>query len=282
MLADLTFKVFPAAEAHATVRVEAGELDAALTVMAAVQRERFDLEAIDITPPGTVWLRLGGFAEALETRVDALRRVAGTRASVLTGEEDASVWRDTREFGWVGHGAALIRVPITLPRLRAFDEALAGSTAERRYSVAGNLAWVSWPGPVEPLDAILSHHGLAGQVLTGPPGPPFIGAVAANVFEERLRIVLDPSAGSRGVPERATPHPTRPVQPAPRRHGARRGDVRALRLLPGGVSDLRGARRGDGLAARAHRADEAGARGRPVGGRRAGRTSTGASAASAA
>jgi hypothetical protein len=83
-------------------------------------------------------------------------------------------------------------VPLTLPHLRPFDAAVAGRTAERRYSVAGNLAWMSWPGPIETLDAILRDLGLVGQVLIGPPGRPFIGAVVANPFEERLRGVMDP------------------------------------------------------------------------------------------
>ena len=68
ILAELTFKVFPAAEAHATIRVGAADLASAAALMAAVQRARFDLEALDLEPPGTVWLRLGGFREALADR----------------------------------------------------------------------------------------------------------------------------------------------------------------------------------------------------------------------
>jgi glycolate oxidase FAD binding subunit len=203
VLAELTFKVFPAAEARATMRVEARDLDAALDVMAAVQRERFDLEAIDLAPPGTLWLRLGGFAEGIATRVEALRRVVGTRAIVLTGDDEAAVWRDAREFGWAPPGGSMVRVPITLPRLRGFDDAVAGAGGERRYSVAGSLAWVSWPDPVEGLDAILRDLGVVGQVLTGPAGRPYLGAVAANAFEERLRGVMDPQGRFR-----ATSHPS--------------------------------------------------------------------------
>jgi hypothetical protein len=35
---------------------------------------------------------------------------------------------------------------------------------------------------------------LTGQVLLGPPGRRFIGAVSPNAFEERLRGVMDPDA----------------------------------------------------------------------------------------
>ena len=69
LLAELTFKVFPAAEAHVTLRIDAGSIGAAVDVLSAVQRERFELAAADVTQPGTVWLRLGGFADALPTRL---------------------------------------------------------------------------------------------------------------------------------------------------------------------------------------------------------------------
>lgn len=192
VLAELTFKVFPEAEAHATLRIATGDVAAAMGVMATVQRERFDLEALDITPPGTVWLRIGGFAEALAARVDLLRRVVGAAATVLVGDDEAAVWREAREFGWVPVGAALVRVPITLPRLGPLDEALSGHTADVRYSVAGNLAWIAWPESPPMLDALLRDQRLVGQAIIGPPGRSLIGAVGANPFEERLRSVMDP------------------------------------------------------------------------------------------
>jgi glycolate oxidase FAD binding subunit len=193
VLAELTFKVFPEAEAHATLRVETGDLAAALALMAVVQRERFDLEALDITPPGTVWLRVGGFAEALDARVTLLRTVVGTSAAVIVGDEDAAVWQDAREFGWVPAHSALVRVPITLPQLRTLDGVVAGHGGEARYSIAGNLAWVAWPLAVDTLAALLHDLGLVGQVILGPPGRSLIGAVTANAFGERLRGVMDPN-----------------------------------------------------------------------------------------
>jgi glycolate oxidase FAD binding subunit len=192
VLAELTFKVFPEADAHQTLRIDTGDVEAAIAVMATVQRERFDLEALDITPPGTVWLRLGGFAEALDARVDLLRRVTGVVAAVIVGDDEAAVWREAREFGWVRAGAALVRVPMTLPQLRPLDAALSHEGADARYSVAGNLAWIAWPTSIESLDAVLRDHGLVGQVIVGPPQRRLIGAVSPNTFGERLRAVMDP------------------------------------------------------------------------------------------
>jgi len=39
-----------------------------------------------------------------------------------------------------------VRVPLSLPQVHPLDVALAGGDAVRRYAVAGNLAWVAWPG----------------------------------------------------------------------------------------------------------------------------------------
>lgn len=193
VVAELTFKVFPAPAAHATVRVDGGDLEQALSLMAAVQRARFDLEAIDLTPPGVLTLRLGGAAEAIDERADALRQAVAHGAQVLTGEDDAAVWREARDLSWVPAGVTLVRVPLSLPQVHALDVALAAADAVRRYAVAGNLAWIAWPGPIDGIDALLRAQGLVGQVLAGASDSPFIGAAAPNPFEQRLRSVLDPA-----------------------------------------------------------------------------------------
>jgi glycolate oxidase FAD binding subunit len=194
VLAELTFKVFPAAEAHATIRVDAADLPAAGALMATVQRARFDLEAVDLEPPGTVWLRLGGFREALGTRVAALQHAIGAPGEILTGDEDAAVWRNAREFAWAPREASLVRVPISPPTVPPLDAALSRYDAVRRYAVAGNLALIGWRDSLEGLSDLLSGMDLIGQVLLGTPGTCFIGAVKPNVFEDRLRTALDPDA----------------------------------------------------------------------------------------
>jgi len=157
-----------------------------------VQRARFDLEAIDLTPPGVLTLRLGGASEAIDVRARALTQAIGHDARIFTGEDDAAVWREARELSWVPAGTAVVRVPLSLPQVHALDVALAGGDGVRRYAVAGNLAWIAWPGQIESLGGILLEQGLVGLVLAGPSGSPFIGATAPNPFEQRLRSVMDP------------------------------------------------------------------------------------------
>jgi glycolate oxidase FAD binding subunit len=194
ILAELTFKVFPAAEAHATIRVDAADLPSASALVAMVQRARFDLEALDLEPPGTVWLRLGGFREALAARVAALQQTIDKVSEILTGDEDAALWRDAREFAWAPRDTSLVRVPISLPTLPALDAALSRYGAVRRYAVAGNLALIGWTHSLDALSDVLHDMGLTGQVLLGTSGRRFIGALASNAFEERLRGVMDPDA----------------------------------------------------------------------------------------
>jgi glycolate oxidase FAD binding subunit len=194
VLAELTFKVFPAAEAHATLRVVATDLQAAVTLVATVQRAGFDLEALDIEPPATVWFRLAGFRDALGSRVDAVQHALGGCADVSTGADEPAVWRDAREFAWAPAGHFLVRVPTTLPVVTRLDAALEWYEAARRYTVAGNLALIAWNGALDSLAALLQDLALEGQVLVGPAGRPFIGAVPASAIDERLASVMDPDA----------------------------------------------------------------------------------------
>jgi glycolate dehydrogenase FAD-binding subunit len=192
IFAELTFKVFPRAEAYATIRAEAADLEAALGTLASVRGGRFDLEAADIEAPSTLWLRLGGFVEALASRIAALQRSIGVPSVALEGDADTALWQRAREFAWVSPGAALVRVPIAPSRLASLDAALGPANAPRRYAVGGNVAFVAWPGAVDDLSRDLEALGLVGQVLIGPPGRPFIGAVKPSEFERRVEAVMDP------------------------------------------------------------------------------------------
>ena len=64
--------------------------------------------------------------------------------------------------------------------------------ALRRYALAGNVAFVSWPQSLDEIDAALKTLALTGQVLIGPPGTPSLGAVPDDEFGRRVATVLDP------------------------------------------------------------------------------------------
>ncbi len=199
VVAEVTFKVFPAPAEHATVRVDAGDLAAGLSLMMAIQRQPFDLEAIDLTPPGLLTLRIGGAAEAIEVRAVALAQALGRDARILRGDDDAAVWQEARELTWADRRAALVRVPITSSGVRPLEDALSGHDSTRRYAVAGNLAWIAWRPELAVLDGVLRAQHLVGQVLAGDTSRAFIGASLPNPFAERLRSVMDPTARFAGA-----------------------------------------------------------------------------------
>lgn len=191
-LTEVTFKIFPAAQVHATLRVDVDGLPAALELLTALQRARLDLEALDLLPPSTLCLRIGGFSEAMPERVDALRRVFAGQVEVLDGDDDARVWREAREFAWADGAETLVRVPITPAVVARFDAAIADLDARRRYTVAGNLALVATGATPARVDAVLTPLGLTGQLLRGASARPFLGVPIANPVDARLRAVMDP------------------------------------------------------------------------------------------
>lgn len=199
-LAELTFKVFPRPDAFATVSVATADLHTALTLVARLHRARFDLDALDMVPnesgaaTWSVLVRIGGFREALDARLETLRQAIGDATTIHLDSDDDDIWRGTREFAWVPRGTTLVRVPTTLPLVPRVEEMLTAAATRRRYAVAGNLTLVAWPGPLDALASGLRDLGLAGQLILGdaPADAPFIGALAANPFADRLRGVLDP------------------------------------------------------------------------------------------
>jgi glycolate oxidase FAD binding subunit len=81
ILTEVTFKVFPAPPATATLRAEFGSLGAAVNALVSLTRSRFDLEALDLVPESptadgaaTLWVRIGGAADDLSRRLERISR----------------------------------------------------------------------------------------------------------------------------------------------------------------------------------------------------------------
>ncbi|MDX6717316.1 MAG: glycolate oxidase binding subunit [Baekduia sp.] len=195
VLVRMSFKVFPAPEAWATQRVTTNGLADALELTARLGGSTFELEALDLVPPGELWLRLGGPASTLAPRLDRLAAFVDRPAERIDGDEEARCWRAARELDWVPADAALAKVAAMPRRLADLDRALHAAGAERRYSRAGNLAWVAWPAqrPLSELHAALDGLGLAGTLLRGGTGAaPLLGAKRGGAFAHRVRTALDP------------------------------------------------------------------------------------------
>ena len=192
VLVELSFKVFPSPKAYTTLQVAFDKFTDALAATVRLTKAPFDLEALDLQPPATLLIRIGGLSEALPPRIKRLETFLERSGETLAGEAEASFWEALREFRWGPEGASLVKVPLTPKRLLLLDEQLERAGAERRYSVAANLAWVAWPNEASELDALLSGLELSGLLLKGPPERLRLGKITGDGLLTRIKATLDP------------------------------------------------------------------------------------------
>jgi glycolate oxidase FAD binding subunit len=199
---DLTFKVFPAPRSNLTLSLTYPNLEAALAATYRLVTAPFDMEALDLEPLASdqtaVAIRIGGLSEALLARLahiqDFLKHeaVEPVTAVVVEGEAEVELWRQVREFSWVADGLRLIKVPIPPKRIPILEANRSERPLPRRYSVGGNVAWLAVED-IGALGATLTELDLAGMVLFGPPGQPYIGVRKGMVLTDRVKRALDPS-----------------------------------------------------------------------------------------
>jgi hypothetical protein len=139
-----------------------------------------------------LWVRLGGWEDAIPARVARLRTLLAAGEQVAADTE-AALWQDLREFAWVPAGAALVKVPVTPAVIPALEQLLTGVDTPRRYIGGGNLAWVAWRGPLEELSALLATLSLSGLVILGSTPRPEIGGYSQSAFGLRVQRALDPN-----------------------------------------------------------------------------------------
>jgi glycolate oxidase FAD binding subunit len=192
VMAEVTFKVFPRPRAHATLRVDFPDLGAALAAVGRLGASPFDFEGLELDPPGTLWLRLGGAPETLAGRLGHLEAFSGRTGQTLEGEADADFWRRRVPLPADPAIQLLVKVPVTLAAIPELDGLLAAAGAARQYGAGASVAWIAWPGPAANLDALLTARGLSGLVLAGPSIRPLIGRVRGEGLRRRLKAALDP------------------------------------------------------------------------------------------
>lgn len=199
ILVELTFKVFPGPAGYATLKVDYAALDEALVALSRLATSPLECQAVDLEPAQqeagvTMWVRLGGLAEAMPARLERMREFLGGGQG-FQGPEESSLWQQARELAWVPPGWLLLKVPLTPRRIPPLAARLRERQARCRYSVGGNLAWLAW-SPEEGIDGLndlLAALNLAGLVLFGPPGRPYLGAYTGGLLASRVKQVLDPA-----------------------------------------------------------------------------------------
>lgn len=193
VLVELTFKVFPAPEAYATLALSSSSLDAVLKDLVRLSLSPLELHALDLEPAEKgwrLWVRLGGLEEALPARIERIRKFLSAPAETV---ED-HVWQSVKELDWVPDGWALIKIPLTPKRIPALEDRLREIEARRRYSAGGNVCWLASPAALSDLDTLLTALDLSGLVLLGPAGTARLGANPGAPFARRIKQALDPDA----------------------------------------------------------------------------------------
>jgi glycolate oxidase FAD binding subunit len=190
VLSEITLKVFPKPDARATVMVNSGDLATAAKMTRTLESLRFDLEALDFGPSGLVWARLAGRRDALGARV--ARVIEATGGTEVLGTDDDRLWAEAREFAWAPAEAAIVRVPLSGNARSLSASTAATSTGDDvRYTCGGRAVWIA-TRDLPRLEHALGASRLRGVIVRGNSAGTTIGAVERNVFEERVRRVLDP------------------------------------------------------------------------------------------
>lgn len=193
VLAEITFKVFPAPAARLTLRLPTGGAEAAARVFTDAANSRWEIDALDLLPDGkTVCLRLAGPGSALE----AISReiLACWPGQALSATEAEAVWSELREFRWRHPGGVLAKVamtPTALPALEAATRSL--ENARVHVSAGGNVALVSLAagGQAAALSERLCRLGLPGVVLCGD-APLWCGLRPRPAIAGAVKEALDP------------------------------------------------------------------------------------------
>jgi glycolate oxidase FAD binding subunit len=194
-LAELTFKVFPAPETYATVRLVCPQLDDALAALHRLTASQMDLHSLDlatVTEGAVLWARLSGLADALPARIDRLRGLLGG-GHLLSAEDEAAFWRDAGEFAWAPAGWSVVKVPVTPKRIPELEAALTGQAVMCRYSAGGQVAWIAAQGNLNALHDALAELQLPGLVILGKSGRIRLGIWPSAAFESRIRAAMDPT-----------------------------------------------------------------------------------------
>lgn len=196
VMVELTFKVFPLPERYVTLQVDLPSLTEAASTMNKLAVAPFELSGLELSPLARLTLRVGGLAEALPERLRRISSFVGVEGETLEGDLETTFWRELSNFSWLPEHHSLVKIPLNPRKVAELEAALEGLevATTRRYSVGGNVLWLGWPDVLvkRKLDELLTAQCLSALALTGDWEHPLLGQRRGQVFEERVRSVLDP------------------------------------------------------------------------------------------
>ena len=191
VLIEVTFKVFPQFESNSTLRVSYGDFGKALESLCRLQNSPVDFHCLDIEPPGTLWIRLGGRTQTLQNRLHRVFKMLG-RGDLLEDAQENAYWEAVREFNWVPPDSSLVKIALTPSRIQAMERSMESTGAVRRYSAGAQIGWLGWPGDLSDLESILGSLGLSGLVIWGSGERMILAKSTPDIFAQRIKQAMDP------------------------------------------------------------------------------------------
>jgi glycolate oxidase FAD binding subunit len=197
-IVELTLKIFPRPAIESSLRIKVADFPTAISLQSTLARSAVELTALDLLPDATLLVRIGGEKSAVAISLDRIENIATQHAPSAVVErcgQDDSLWRPLLDASWLAADDRLVRVPLPPVKLAELERSLAETMVPRRYSVAGNLAWVRWPAarPLAQLDELLHCHGIGGTVLIGQASQYRLGVRGNASINARIKSALDPS-----------------------------------------------------------------------------------------
>lgn len=203
-LVEMSFKVFPQPLQFMTLQITYTSLPEAINAIFAVITSPLETDAIDIETYHDkiqVFIRIGGIESALTGRSERLKTFLhrhSTIAAVEVLESNMQFWHSINNLEWMNDCSSLVKVALTPRQLADFDTRLQSVPSKRRYTAAGNVAWVAI-NDVSALSPILSEMQLAGLQIIGEAGSLFLGHLKGREMLQRMKQVLDPNNVFRGM-----------------------------------------------------------------------------------
>ena len=190
---EISFKVFPEPEGRLTMRFNSKSLIEGLGKLLQASLSSWEPEALELEADGQFFLRLAGDRSALRPRAERILGELG--GGVILDEEAASIyWRNLANFSWSHEHSTFAKVPISPQLVPRLDAALTPLLVERRYGLAGNVAWLAWSESqvLAEVDAALRELGLPGLVLRGDATGPFLGHRRNFAIHDQIKHAFDP------------------------------------------------------------------------------------------
>ncbi len=190
LLVEVTLKVLPRPTHTLALRRTMESLAESMKLCAELSRSPLDITALDISPSGVVDVLLAGSESANVATKDRLIRSTDSSWQIV----DHEYWSMIAEWSDVEAGERLTRVPLAPSQVTGLDAAMHELRVPRRYSVAGNVAWIRWPAPqpIRTLDETLLHQHLGGTILTGTAARCRLGRRPEPELMARLKRAFDP------------------------------------------------------------------------------------------